>query len=205
MKLESLMSVTLHKNNEKHCIFKMQYGDVILRIGGFHLELTMHRAYVALNWDIIYSEIANFANFKSPKAQMVVRKVSDFHKSTDIFMAQRTAKIRELLIPFVIYCKKEGVDPNENLFQEWVDNEVKDPNYKLAIQIESIYGTCLWLMHAGVHANNPKLTRASNHVFSGLFHIMGNINYSQIELYDTIVIETSQKKCPKMCQNLEKN
>ena len=75
----------------------------------------------------------------------------------------------------------------------------------MLIKIESIYGTCLWLIHAGVRANNPKLTRAANRVFSSLFHIMGNLNYSQIELYDAIVIESARKYRPELCQNLEKN
>ena len=70
------------------------------------MELAMHRAYVNLNWDINYSEIARFANFVSPKAQLVMHKVSDFHKST-----------------------------------------VTDKKYKLAIKIESVFGTAIWLYH----------------------------------------------------------
>ena len=40
-KIKSLASVTAHKNNTNHHIFYKQYGDIILRIGNFHLELTM--------------------------------------------------------------------------------------------------------------------------------------------------------------------
>ena len=153
IKIESLSSVTAHKNNFNHNTFYKQYGDIILRIGNFHLELTMHRAFVSLNWPIIYSEIAKFVNFKSPKAQLVIQKVANLHKSIVIFMAQRTAKIREILVPFIKHYHKEGIHPSAHYFEEFIDKEVKDPNYKLAVKIELIYGTCLWIMHAAICAN----------------------------------------------------
>ena len=90
-KIKSLKSVTDHKNKSNHSEFYMQYGQIILQIGGLHMNLTMHRCFVTLNWHINYSPIANFANFKSPKAQLVIQKVSDLHKSNDIFMASRGA------------------------------------------------------------------------------------------------------------------
>ena len=107
IKFESLASVTIHKRNTAHFKFYMQYGNIVFRIGGFHLELNMLRSYINLNWHISYSEIAKFAQFVSPKAQLVMHKVSDFHKSTDLFLASRTAKLREMLYPFVKFCKKK--------------------------------------------------------------------------------------------------
>ena len=173
IKIESLSSVTAHKNNFNHNTFYKHYGDIILRIGNFHLELTMHRAFVSLNWPIIYSEIAKFVNFKSPKAQLVIQKVADLLKSTDIFIAQRTAKIREILVPFIKHCHKEGIHPSPHYFEDFVDKEVKDPNYKLAVKIEQIYSTCLWIIYAAIRANNPKLIKAARNVFLRLFHIRG--------------------------------
>ena len=205
IKIESLSSVTAHKNNFNHNTFYKQYGDIILRIGNFHLELTMHWAFVSLNWPIIYSEIAKFVNFKSPKAQLVIQKVADLHKSTDIFMAQRTVKIREILVPFIKHSHKEGIHPSAHYFEEFIDKEVKDPNYKLAVKIEQIYGTCLCIMDAAIHANNPKLIKAAKNVFSGLFHIRGNNNYSIIELFDTYLMDSCRKKASDLFSNLESN
>ena len=88
VKLESIASITSHKKNLGHTKFYMQYGNVILRIGRFHLELNMHRSYVNLLWDIEYSQIAKFAQFVSPKAQLTMKKVSDFHKSTNLLWQQ---------------------------------------------------------------------------------------------------------------------
>ena len=77
IKFESLASVTIHKRNTAHFKFYMQYGNIVFRIGGFHLELNMLRSYINLNWPISYSEIAKFAQFVSPKAQLVMHKVKE--------------------------------------------------------------------------------------------------------------------------------
>ena len=143
LKFETLLSVSVHKKSTNHLRYQMQYGNIILRIGGFHMELTMHRSYVKLNWEINYSQIARFANFNSPKGQYVMKHVSDLNKSTDLFMASRTAKIRELLVPYIKECKLRNKIPDEKDFDQWLHSEVKDENYKLCVQIESLYGTSL--------------------------------------------------------------
>ena len=84
-----------------------------------------------------------------------------------------------MLYPFVKFCKENNLEASEEEFQNFVTN-AKDPNYKLAVQIESIYGTAIWVHHAGTRAKYPKLTKAASKVFSGLFHINNNPNYSKI-------------------------
>ena len=42
-------------------------------------------------------------------------------------------------------------------------------------------------------------------MFCGLFHINGNPNYSQIELFDRYLINLCRLKRPLVAQNLEKN
>ena len=42
-------------------------------------------------------------------------------------------------------------------------------------------------------------------IFSGLLHINGNSNYSQIEIYHSHVKKMSQKYAPKIYENLHKN
>ena len=94
------------------------------------MNLTMHRCYVNLNWHINYSHIANLANFKSPKAQLVVQKVTDLHESNDMFMSSRIAKIREFLVPYVKYCKDIGTLTSAEGCEDWVTTKVNDPNFK---------------------------------------------------------------------------
>ena len=60
-------------------------------------------------------------------------------------------------------------------------------------------------MHAAIRANNPKLIKAAKNVFSGLFHIRGNNNYSIIELFDTYLMESCRKKASDLYFSLESN
>ena len=82
---------------------------------------------------------------------------------------------------------------------------MKDENYKLSVQIESLYGTSLWLFHAGTRANNIVLKKAATKVFSPLFNINGNINYSQIVAYDEYLVKKCKKEAPPLASNLQKN
>ena len=61
-----------------------------------------------------------------------------------------------------------------------------DPCLKIIIQIQKYFGTSIWLYRAGIRANYHKLYRAAIRVFSGLFHINGNLHYSAIEVFDDI-------------------
>ena len=117
----NLASVTTHRKEMTHSELFMLYGIMILRIGGFLLELTMHRSYVNLNWDISYSQISRYANFDPPKVQITLKKVSDFHKSADLSMSSRTANIREILMPYVQQCKKMNTEPLVTGFEDWLE------------------------------------------------------------------------------------
>ena len=56
--------------------------------------------------------------------------------------------------------------------------------FQLNGEIDKMFGTALWLCHAGQRANHWKLYRAAVKIFSGLFHVNGNSFYSVIDVYD---------------------
>ena len=60
-------------------------------------------------------------------------------------------------------------------------------------------------MHVAICDNNPELIEAAKNVFSGLFHIQGNNNYSIIELFDTYFMESCLKKASDLFSSLESN
>ena len=64
-----------------------------------------------------------------------------------------------------------------------------------------VFGSCMLQFSA----NNPKLIKAAKNVFSGLFHIRGNNNYSIIELFDTYLMDSCRKKASDLFSNLESN
>ena len=68
----------------------------------------------------------------------------------------------------------------------------------MMIQIQKYFGTSLWMYRAGTRSNHFKISRTGMRVFSGLFHINGNHNYSQIELYDDYLMSTMEQKNPEL-------
>ena len=64
-----------------------------------------------------------------------------------------------------------------------------------------VFGSCMLQFSA----NNLKFIKAAKNVFSGLFHIRGNNNYSIIELFDTYLMESCRKKASDLYSSLESN
>ena len=114
----------------------------------------MVRSYVKLVWDIDYSYLCKMIHFDSPKAQLVQYKVVDFHKSWDTCQASRQAKCLELAYPFVKHAKVEGIPVTMQNFYRWKDWLVNSETYNMVYDIESYFGTCLWMFQAAVRANN---------------------------------------------------
>ena len=79
------------------------------------------------------------------------------------------------------------------------------------IEIDNYFGTVIWLVRTGHRANYLKLYRAGMRIFSGLFHINGNINYSVIELFKDYMLSAMEEKnfdcfnhlSTRLCSNLK--
>ena len=112
----------------------------------------------------------------------------------------------------MIDCIKKKVIPSSKAFDDWVKNNVKDESYKVNLEIDKYFGTSIWLVRAGHRANYFKLYRAGMRIFSGLFHINGNLNYSVIELYEDYLFTMMEFHNPglfdhfstRLCSNLNK-
>ena len=80
------------------------------------------------------------------------------------------------------------------------------------IEIQKYFGTSLWLYRAGQRANHFKLCRAGMRVFSGLFHINGNLHYSAIEVVDDYLMTSLEDNnqelfnhlITRLCTNLKR-
>ena len=211
-KISSISDVSKHFEKFGHEKYIKRFSNIIIKLGGLHLELNMLRSFVSLNWKIDYSYIVNSIGFKSPKAQIFQQKVQDLHKSFDTFNATRKAKCLEYVRPFVIYCLDNNVDPNSRTFDDWLTTEVQDETYKANLEIDKYFGTSIWLVRAGHRANYLKLYRAGMRIFSGLFHINGNLNYSVIELFEDYmmsIMEMNNKELydhlsTRLCSNINK-
>ena len=201
--------VTKHNQNHGHNLFTKMFGNIILKIGGLHAEMNMLRSFVSLNWHISYSFLCKSIGFRSPKAQLLQQKVQDIHKSWDTFMTTRDATIKEVVKAYIDFANEHNVDATADNFESWLKNEVKNPNIKLQMEIQKYFGTSVWLYRAGVRANYHKLYRAAIRVFSGLFHVNGNLHYSAIEAFDDYLMTSMEMKdeelfnhlTPRLCTN----
>ena len=95
------------------------------------MHMNMLRSFVSLSWNIDYSFLSNAIGFKSPKAQLFQQKVQDLHKCMDTYNARRSAKLREYVRVFVLWCKNYKVDANEKEFEKWLNTSVKDESFKV--------------------------------------------------------------------------
>ena len=198
-----MSDVTGHMLDYGHRTFFKEFGNCIIKIGGLHLEMTMLRSFVSLTWKIYYSFLCRAIGFVSPKAQLVQQKVTDLHKGWDTFMSQRLAILREIARLFLKYAEKNSIEANADNFEVWEKTEIKNENLKVLIQIQKYFGTAVWLYRAGTRSNHFKLYRAAIRVFSGLFHINGNHNYSLIELYDDYLMTSMEIKDPELFEHFK--
>ena len=106
------------------------------------------------------------------------------HKSWDTFLTVRDALIKEIIKLFLDFVAEHDIDDSANNFEIWLDTQVKSPIIKLVMEIQKYFGTSIWLYRAGTRANYFKICRAAMKVFSGLFHINGNLHYSTIKVFD---------------------
>ena len=48
----------------------LKFSNIIVKLGGLHLEVNMLRSFVSLNWKIDYLYLVKSIGFKSPKSQI---------------------------------------------------------------------------------------------------------------------------------------
>ena len=70
-------------------------------------------------------------------------------------------QVREILVRYVRDRLLKVKKTSASNFQIWIDNEVSDVNYILAVKIKSLYGTAIWMYHGGSRANNFNITNAA--------------------------------------------
>ena len=199
----SMIDVNVHHMNYKHRTYYKRFSNVILNIGGLHLHMNMLRSFVSLSWNIDYSYLCNAIGFKSPKAQLFQQKVQELHKCMDTYNARRPAKLKEYARTFVLWSRKNDVSPNAEQFEKWLQTKVQNESFKINVEIDKMFGTALWLCHAGQRANHWKIYRAALKVFSGLFHINGNSFYSIIDVYDEYLMSMMKTHNSDLYEHLQ--
>ena len=130
------------------------------------------------------------------------QKVKDFHKSVDTFRISHEAKLRELAYPFVKYAKVSNIPRNIDSYYIWKSFFVTDQNYHLVHDIEETYGTGFSLYFSSLRANNFELSESAKKVFSPLFHINNNSNYSIMDIHTDYTDLKCLKSVPELHEYL---
>ena len=182
-KVEHPSDLSEHEEESGHKHFYQTYSVFQPNCGQFHYWLCMFRSFVKLLWPIEYQELCKSVNLASPGAQMMIQKGSDVRKTADFIITARTAKLRELLYPFVVFAKNEKIEPTPSNFLRWVKESVKSKTYLSTLNIEQYFGTALILYRCAYRSNNLRLLKAAKNVFSSLFHINKNPNYVVLDMW----------------------
>ena len=141
VKLLHIGDLTEHMDKTQHCEFFQTYGNILPNIGYFHYALTMLRSLVKLEWNIDYQELCKAIHFETEKALFMQLKVTDFRKSLDTRRTVRTAKVRELVTPFVKYAKELDIKVDRQNFLMWKNFHVKSDSYYTVFDIEKYFVT----------------------------------------------------------------
>lgn len=88
-------------NETKMANGSLEFDWIILRVGVLHEEMNMLKSFVELNWEISFSDFGLTQNFKSDKAQQLLKKCGDHHRSWDDFLKFRDGMWEELIYPYV--------------------------------------------------------------------------------------------------------
>ena len=94
----------------------------------------MLRCLTKLSWNLDYSDLCEAIHLVTPKAKFMIEKQTDFRKGLDFVRTARKAKLRELVTPFVKFCKAENVKPLVDHFILWRKKFCRRRNLPGAVQ-----------------------------------------------------------------------
>lgn len=77
----------MDKLNKDSCT--LEFCWVILQPGPGHIEMNMLRGITEVCWEVFWSDLAQTMNFKSEKALICCKKVSDHHKGWQLLTIAR--------------------------------------------------------------------------------------------------------------------
>ena len=121
----------LYKVNPKN-----EFSWLVPVCGLLHLEMNLGRAFLKLNWEVLFKKVGIELGFRSLKALQYLHKGADHHKLWHMFEIVYSALPLELLVPYVNHCASEKTEPSCDGYWAW-SQEVVDPNYVYMQQVFS--------------------------------------------------------------------
>ena len=172
------------KHKEEEAEFEQWFGGIFLRPGPGHIELNMACAIMKLLWAPYMQHFAILLGFRSPRAQDVVHRGVDHHRSRQILSTLLNALAKELVRPFVIHQREAKKETDIDQFFEWYGSDVKDHNYRFAWSVCFTYLLAFQLYTQAVRKNHHEHMMAARASFAPLFYGRNHPRYRELHLRD---------------------
>ena len=118
-----------------------------------------------------------------------MKNVVDHHRTRQILSSSLYASAKELLVPFLCYCKMNGITENNKNCLQWVHENCND-QYMLFYPITFSYLLAFNLYSEATRKNHSLRMMAVRVQFSPLFYSFKHPKYQKLHLRD--LLERSQ-------------
>ena len=184
-----------HPNAAINVYASRTYGNILLIPGLGHYEINYTKAIFKLLWTVILIELAKLLGFRSIKALVSCEAATNHHKSWQIIQIFFKATARELLVPYVKECIRNGDDPELKGLYTWLNN-CKSKNMKFLFTCVFTYCFGLHLFRKGVRRGNYQVIVTAMNKLSPLFYGFNKTQYMEIDLRHNITMN----QCPDVVQ-----
>ncbi len=172
-----------HRGQEEVPFFR-EFDWVNLKVGEGHRELNLMKAFVELNWEICFKELAQLMGWQSENALQNAKKCTDTHKTWQMILVFYIGTLEELLVNYVRISLSKNEEPSVKGFLSWA-KKCEDPNYGFMFEDVLRYAQGIINFRMGIRRNNHMLIRSAIFVTKELFHGRNHPRYQELELWDT--------------------
>ena len=176
--------VDLLDRNEVH--YCLEFDWVLPKIGSGHYEMNMLKTFFGVNWIPFMKNLCYEMGFQSPIAQASAKKCADTHKAWAMLLIFHQGTLKELVLPYVRQCMREGEVPSTDGFMTYIHNHRTNDTLMMYFEMVLRYSQSIINMRMGVRRNNSRLVQSAKHKFSPLLHARNHPKYQVIDIYDEL-------------------
>ena len=171
--------------------FVHEFDWLLPRVGSGHYEMNMVKAFFEINWSPCLKALCYAMGFQSTAALASAKRCANYHKAWLLLLIFHIGTLKELVRPYVMLCRANGIAPTPVGYMDYVDktHEDKSDNYMLYFEMVLRYSLAIIEMRMGVRRNNASLVWTAKHKFKELIHARNHPKYQEIEIYDSLYHE----------------
>ncbi|CAC5417346.1 unnamed protein product [Mytilus coruscus] len=141
------------QNHPIDSVLKKYFGDFVFRPGPGHIELNMAKTLLHFSWPVL-SSIVQLLGFRTKKAQDVVKRGANHHRSKQILFTFFDSVLKELLVLFI---RNAPQNISASSFHEWVRDSVKSPSVLYLYDLCTTFLLSFKMYNGVVRKNHHKI------------------------------------------------